>query len=571
MAVNRAGVFAVVGMAALLFLSQGIDAPFTKDQEPQSAGWLRDVAVNGHWLVAHDDYGYVNRKPPLYYWLSALAVRATGGEVNEINARVVSLAAGAVLAGIVALWSRAYLGAAEAWLAPLFLLGCYGFASRATAALTDMLLSLLLFVAYCLLYPQIEGRGSNSRAAVVGTLLGLAILTKGPVAIALIALAASIYLMLGRRRPWEPIREPWPWIAIAIAVAIAACWYIPALIAGGRDLFVVYVQEENLGHLLPVRFGGTGEAARPFYYIAARMIGGAMPLALLLPALVVALWTGGFDPEARRPILFQLSLPLAVLALFSVASSKRDDYVLPAMPGLAIALAALFARRYTPRPGMSGRAEVAASATDLIAVIIAAASAAAVLGALVFFRLGGTISAGLQSSDAAYVAMFERGMMTLAGPFGAFTGAVVLGAIIVFVGFARRAPVWNGAGLGLIGIAGVSLFAGTLRPDLARVRTVRGVAEQVHRRIGNAPIFVLGGSNYEFSFYYGRGVPVWTGRGDPAATVASRPIYVAATPRDLDRLDDQTRLRLRLVMGGDNVGGGGPLSLYQFVPLREHH
>ena len=35
-------------------------------------------------------------------------------------------------------------------------------------------------------------------------------------------------------------------------------------------------------------------------------------------------------------------LVLAVLVFFSIASSKRDDYILPAMPGLAILFAALF-------------------------------------------------------------------------------------------------------------------------------------------------------------------------------------------------------------------------------------
>ncbi len=47
--------------------------------------------------------------------------------------------------------------------------------------------------------------------------------------------------------------------------------------------------QENLGHFLPAGAGGTGEAARPFYYIAIKMIGGITPLNFLLPALVAAL------------------------------------------------------------------------------------------------------------------------------------------------------------------------------------------------------------------------------------------------------------------------------------------
>ncbi len=40
--------------------------------------------------------------------------------------------------------------------------------------------------------------------------------------------------------------------------------------------------------------------------------------------------------------MFQLSFLLAMLIFFSVASAKRDDYVLPGIPSLAILFAALF-------------------------------------------------------------------------------------------------------------------------------------------------------------------------------------------------------------------------------------
>src|SRR6266851_2693357 len=60
---------------ALVVLSQGITAPFQKDQEPQSAEWAADIVQQGHWLLPHDYYGFVDRKPPLFYWLTALVVK----------------------------------------------------------------------------------------------------------------------------------------------------------------------------------------------------------------------------------------------------------------------------------------------------------------------------------------------------------------------------------------------------------------------------------------------------------------------------------------------------------------
>ena len=41
-------------------------------------------------------------------------------------------------------------------------------------------------------------------------------------------------------------------------------------------------------------------------------------------------------------MIYQISMSLAVLLFFSIASVKRDDYILPALPGIAILCASVF-------------------------------------------------------------------------------------------------------------------------------------------------------------------------------------------------------------------------------------
>jgi len=400
-------------VAAAIALSLGIGAPFEKDQETQSAQWIQAVVQRGEWLLPRDDYGGIDRKPPLYYWLSALAVKAGGAPVNEVSARLVAWVAGVLLAVAVMRWSAAFIGEATGWLALAFVLGTYGFASRATLGLTDMLLSLLLFATWWCVYLLLEEGGSRAVSIAGGVLLGLAILTKGPVAIVLIGLASFIYLVLVRRSPLEVLGRGWPWLMIAVALVIGACWYVPAFVEGGRVMVSVFLSE-NFGHCMPSALGGTGEASRPLWYIAARMFGGALPQSLLVGALAIALWRCDGDERVRKPLLFQLSLVLAVLVFFSIASSKRDDYILPAMPGLAMLFGALFTgAAIAPERdrSLSGRIR------DLTATIIAAASVAAVAGALVVAHqpeLLATFSAGLQSSDANFLELFMNGMRRLA-------------------------------------------------------------------------------------------------------------------------------------------------------------
>jgi 4-amino-4-deoxy-L-arabinose transferase-like glycosyltransferase len=444
-----------------------------------------------------------------------------------------------------------------------------------------MLLSFLLFATWWCVYLLLEEGGSRAVSIAGGVLLGLAILTKGPVAIVLIGLAGFIYLLLVRRSPLEVLRRGWPWLMIALALAIGACWYVPAFAEGGRVVVGVFLSE-NFGHFMPSALGGTGEASRPLWYIAARMFGGALPQSLLVAALAIALWRRDGDERVRKPLLFQLSLVLAVLVFFSIASSKRDDYILPAMPGLAILFAALFTGAAIA-PGRerssSGRVR------DLTAAVIAAASVALVAGALVMAhqpRLLAGFSAGLQSSDANFLELFLNGMRHLAAPFAIFAIGSIAGALIVFAGLFVRRPLWSGAGLAAIALFGSTLFTGTLKPESARARSMKTFAEQVHRRIGDAPLYIPWGHDYELSFYYGGGIggldpgsaPVLASdrprdetHSGPSVLALSQPVYVVARPRELSRIAPALRIRLKLVMQSGLIGGGGPPALYELAPV----
>ena len=92
----------------------------------------------------------------------------------------------------------------------------------------------------------------------------LGILVKGPVIVVLIALAGVLYLALSRLNPLRVAARRWPWIMLVVALVIAAAWYVPAFIAGRSDAWGGVFIDENFGHFLPAKMGGTGEAALPY-------------------------------------------------------------------------------------------------------------------------------------------------------------------------------------------------------------------------------------------------------------------------------------------------------------------
>ncbi len=570
---------------ALAILSLGITAPFAKDAESQSAQWVVDIAHNGNWLLPHDYYGMVERKPPLFYWLGAIGVELSGGGVDEARARMPSLIAGAAVAALMMDWAAVDLGAPSGWLAFFFLLGMYGFAARATVALTDMLMTFFLMAAWRGIRPLLGGADSLPRTLATGLILGLGILVKGPVIVVLIALAAVIYLATGRINPMRLAVRRWPWLLILVASAVAAAWYAPAFIAGRSDAWGGVFLDENLGHFLPAKMGGTGEAARPIYYILIRLLGGTMPLSLLLPALILAFACSAFSASVAPAMRYQTAMVLAVIFLFSASSAKRDDYILPAIPPLAILFAALFSSALhgsaestaTPaspgsRVGSSTQAmplKLVSIVRDAAAAVIAAAIFLGVAAMALYVRMGGLgadLGTHLQSSDASFAAIFIIGMTHLPPAFVAFVTAVVIGAIVVVSALLRRSPRRTGSGIAILCLAGSMLWTGVLKPQETLTRSLRPFAEEVRARVGKAPLY-LAFMDPEFVWYYGSGVPV-----APRSIARSGPapgsnIFLVSRPNELARFSTPVQNALILVLPSSALGANPP-SLYMFGSAR---
>jgi len=515
---------------ALVFLGQGIKAPFQKDDEARPAGIILDIVSHNHWLIPVDLYGEPSRKPPLFYWISAAIAHARGRIVDEPGARAVSLVAAAATAVIAIEVASAHFGAIPGWLAYLFLIGSYGFASRAAFARTDMLFTFLIFAAYSALYPLVEGEESTPRALGTGVVLGLAILSKGPLAVVLCALGVGMYFAFMRRNPFGLCFKRWPWIVLIVALAIAAGWYIPAFIRN-PGLFRAQFVEENLGHFLPARLGGTGEAARPLYHICLRFLGATLPLNLYLPAVLPIVMR---ERKSGGMLLYQMGLLVAMLGFFTIASAKRDDYILYAIPPFAMMIAAPFARD-TVDPAtarISARFADTASGVAALALLILATFGFIIYGNADYFL---RVAASMHPSDTAYIRLFIAAMETRAVRIELTLIVIALTSASAFYLVFRR----NGRGaalnIALAELAALSLWIGLLTPELARQHTLREFVLNAKSIAGDREVAIADARNYEVSYYFGREVLAWpkpflAGKRPPNAA------YLFVWSQDFDRI-----------------------------------
>jgi len=263
-------------------------------------------------------------KPPLLYWMSA-AFFALGLQ-PEVAARLpVALLSLAFLA--LAAWLVAREFGAEASALSISLLAtCAGWVAYSNFCLTDLpmavFFSLAVLLALPLLRDTADERGVWLRFLVIGSCLGLAVLAKGLVPLAL-ALPMAWFL----RQWWRA----WAWAALA-CVLVAGPWYTAIYLRQGMP----FVREFFFKHHFERMYSGSLQHVQPWYYYALVMVGALFPWTPLF--LLFARRKAGWDK--RRSLL--LATVLFGFLFFSVIVNKLPGYLLPLLPALFLLLGAEF-------------------------------------------------------------------------------------------------------------------------------------------------------------------------------------------------------------------------------------
>lgn len=324
----------LLGTALLSFWSLG-SLPLVDVDEPVYGQVGKEMAHTGlsGWLTPH--YGGLPwfDKPPLFYWLTALSMRAFG--VSEFAARFPSaLLAVALVAVTYALARRAYPQTPRAALWAGFALATnVQFFLLARAAVTDMTLAVTLTSALLALYAWTQ-TDRGRWIALAGVMTGLAALTKGPVALVLIGVQTIAFLCLTRQA--KRLLSPAFWGGFALCLLVGLPWFLLMIHLHGRLFIDGFLEANNVTRYLQAEHKETS----PFWFFLPVLLGGFFPWSLALPGALVLAWRKGREAWQARlpdnPALF-LGLWIAlVFAFFSTSQSKLITYIFPLYPAAAV-------------------------------------------------------------------------------------------------------------------------------------------------------------------------------------------------------------------------------------------
>jgi 4-amino-4-deoxy-L-arabinose transferase-like glycosyltransferase len=324
-------VLAVLGIVSLPLLYRLGAWPLIEPDEGRNAEIAREMLAGGRWSVPHfNGLPYLD-KPVLLFWMIAGAFRLLG--VDEAAARLPSALAGIAtialtfdLGRMLLGWRRGLLAAVVVATSPIVL--AYG-----RLVIFDLPLTALATAALCCLAHARLAGNARRWVPLAGLAMGLAVLTKGPVGIAvpLLVWLAGAGALPGRRATAGPRLA-----AVAVVALVVVPWI--ALVAAQEPRFLHYalVDETFLRLTSAERFH---RSAPVWFYpetLAWALGIWGLVLAALAPTLVRRWRAGGRDGAV---VAFAVRAVAALLVFFTLSASKRPHYILPAIVPLALLVA----------------------------------------------------------------------------------------------------------------------------------------------------------------------------------------------------------------------------------------
>lgn len=326
---------------AFLLLAAGIGLrePWPAD-EPRFVLVAKQMWESGEWLFPHRGRELYPDKPPLYFWLldAAYAVVRDWTWAFLLPSLFAALGTLALTYDLGRrLWShRAGLCAA------LGVLAAAQFMYHAKRAQIDPTVTFFITLGvYGVLRHTLLG--PNWRWYWIGCFAGgLGVISKGVGFLALLALLPYAWM---RWRRWPGLTWPgnghrghWALGAIAFLGAIAL-WFVPMLVTAltsGDPEHRAYL-DELLFRQTATRYTSAWHHQQPPWYFLGVIAGFWLPFSLALPWLLPR-WRDALRVRDAR-VWMPLAWALIVLLFFSASAGKRDMYILPMLPMVALAAA----------------------------------------------------------------------------------------------------------------------------------------------------------------------------------------------------------------------------------------
>jgi len=317
---QKTQVHLIFTLISSLLLMAGLNlVPLFDWDELNFAESAREMVLTKNYLYTQVGFEPFYEKPPLFIWLQSIGIHIGG-----IHAWVFKLPN--VIAGVISVNLAYHIGSNAgkkmlgAFWAMTILLSLAPFIYW-KSGIIDPVFNLFIFLSIYKWY-QISQAGINQERAHIyylmsGIFLGLAVLTKGPVAILILVLV--VLATTASRSKWHEVFDGKIILFFVGFLSILACWIIPLIQSNGQAFFSHFIDYQ-----IVLFKGQIPYHNQPWFYHIIVLLVLCFPSAILaFPHLV-----GNVVMDRNIDVLhlFMRSLFWIVLIVFSIATTKIIHY-----------------------------------------------------------------------------------------------------------------------------------------------------------------------------------------------------------------------------------------------------
>ncbi|KGF91928.1 MULTISPECIES: ArnT family glycosyltransferase [Prochlorococcus] len=342
----------VVLVSGIIIFILGLGSTGLVDETPPLfAAAARAMSESGDWLTPKVNGMSRFDKPPFIYWLMGFFYSLPKNDIwdsfGTLSARLPSALGSLFLMLMIGdtLFCWPQKGDKQ-FITPL--VGSLGFALSpliiiwSRTAVSDALLTGTLGISLLLFWRRMASE-NNDQCISAWFFLGLAILTKGPVAFVLATLTLASFLF--SQKDWKILLfKIKPKKGFLITILISFPWYILELLKEGKPFWDNFFGYHNLQRYTSV----VNNHAEPFWFFLYIMILASLPFTPFLyhgifKALKDFLKSSKEGSNFSETLYtYSLCWLISVLIFFSISATKLPSYWLPAIPAAAILISNSF-------------------------------------------------------------------------------------------------------------------------------------------------------------------------------------------------------------------------------------
>ena len=317
----------LIALCLTLFFFRLGARPLWDIDEGMHAATSKEMILSDDWITPKFNGEPFYDKPVFHNWLVALAFLVFG--FSEFAARLPAAILGSGCVMVTYLLGRSMFHPTVGFLGAAILATSAEFIVLSRSVVHDISLMFFVTLALYLFYLGYkDGRNRTRNLLLFYVALGAAVLSKGPVGLALPAMVIGLYLIAERNLKFIlKMRIVW---GILIFLAVASPWYI-LISLKNPDYAGYFLIEQNLGSFL----SSESRHPNPFYYYLPVLFGGFFPWSCFLPLALIYAIRRKFE-SVHQSTVFLVIWFSVIFIFFSIAESKLATYILPLFPAASL-------------------------------------------------------------------------------------------------------------------------------------------------------------------------------------------------------------------------------------------